>query len=78
MAKNKKIEGFFLDSKFERYKLKKSGENIRLRRETKSCNMGVFCGRWKLSTEITLDGPNVLVGLRGGTEQCVYQSLATD
>ena len=74
-GKKQKIEGFFTDEKFLRFKLKKSGEKIRLRRETKSCNLGVFCGRWTPTDEVTLTGSSVLVGLRADTEQCVYSKL---
>ena len=72
-GKRQQSEGFFTDGKFERYTVKKSGKKIRLRRETKSCNMKFFCGRWKHSTEVTLSGSNVLVGLLAGTQQCVYR-----
>ena len=74
-GKKQKIEGFFTDEKFLRYKLKKSGDKIRLRRETKSCNMKLFCGRWQHSTQVTLSDSDVLVELRGGTERCVYSKL---
>lgn len=74
-GKKQKIEGFFTDKKFLRFKLKKSGENIRLRREAKSCNLGVFCSRWTPTDEVTLSGSSVLVGLRADTEQCVYSKL---